>query len=275
MRLEDLADWWKLRRFTANPGEIVRFRKRQRDGDELAVRLDDGPPLWLRGARADFHMFHRIFLRDEYRLAGVVPGAWDCVVDLGANVGVFALRAARIARRVVAFEPNPRNFERLARNAAGRPRITALRRAVAGKPGTLRLYRPEAASRSGTYSGFRSPGSGLSDAYDEVPATTLDDAFARHGVETCALLKVDIEGGEYDALYAASDATLARVERIHGEYHDLGPERPDASGEALGAFLARKGFAVELVPHRRKPNHGMFFAARGPTPPRPRAGCRA
>ena len=65
-----------------------------------------------------------------------------------------------------------------------------------------------------------------------------------------------------DALAGASDATLARVARIHGEYHDVAPEDPRTRIDAFANFLRARGCAVEVVPHPRKPNLGLFFAAR-------------
>jgi len=264
MRREDVTDFFKLRRFTANPWEIVRFRKSQSSGEELQVRFLGEPPLWLEGGRADFHMFHRIFLRDEYRLGGVAASVLPCVIDLGANIGLFAARAAQIARRVLAFEPNPVNFARLARNTEERLQIAIEQRAVAGKPGSLRLYRPRGAGMSGSYSSFSTGNEQLSDEYDDVSAVTLDGIFADHEIETCSLLKIDIEGQEYEVLYATSDATLGRIQRIHGEYHNVNPATDDTRIEALEAFLAGKGFDIEVIPHRRKPNHGMFYAIRSP-----------
>ena len=76
MRLEDVGDAFALRRNAANPWETLRFRKTRRPGQTLAVRLRDGALL---------------LLRDEYRLARL-PARLGCVVDLGANVGLFAAR---------------------------------------------------------------------------------------------------------------------------------------------------------------------------------------
>src|SRR6188474_2838116 len=40
----------------------------------------------------------------------------DVFWDVGANVGAISLVAARLCRRVVAFEPDPRSVEQLRRN---------------------------------------------------------------------------------------------------------------------------------------------------------------
>lgn len=41
-----------------------------------------------------------------------------CFVEVGANIGTTTLQAARLARRVIAFEPEPTNFRRLRANVA-------------------------------------------------------------------------------------------------------------------------------------------------------------
>lgn len=50
---------------------------------------------------------------------------------------------------------------------------------------------------------------------------------------------MDIEGAEYDVLYAASDNTLRHIERIQMEVH-LG----EAKARELHSFLELKGFSV-------------------------------
>jgi hypothetical protein len=73
---------------------------------------------------------------------------------------------------------------------------------------------------------------------------------------------MDVEGGEYDILYAAPAEVLRRIERMAGEYHNVRPDDPRAQMSALAAHLNQHGFDVELAPKRRLPNHGLFFARR-------------
>ena len=75
-------------------------------------------------------------------------------------------------------------------------------------------------------------------------------------------MKIDAEGAEYDMLYAASDKTLSRIARIHGEYHNVLVHDERAHIETLTAYLRRNGFAVETWAEPRIPNHGLFFASR-------------
>lgn len=258
MRLQDVGDSLRLRGLVENPWEVMRARK-QREGDTWA-RFRDGRRLRLRGGHTDFHIFHRIFVQDEYRLARA--DGWDTVVDIGANVGCFAFRVAPRARRVVAVEPEPGNFAALRANLEGLANVDLVREAVADAPGELSLYRDAHGTQGGRFTLYRELDPGFLSDTVTVPVTTLDALFARHGVERCDLLKLDAEGAEYDVLYGASPGTLARVGAIAGEYHDVRPEDPRTRVEAFRAFLADQGFGVEVLPGRRHANTGLFFATR-------------
>lgn len=258
MRLQDLGDSLRLRGLVENPWEVVRARKR-REGDTWA-RFRDGRRLRLRGGHTDFHIFHRIFVVDEYRLAAAAD--WDTVVDIGANVGCFAFRVAPRARRVIAVEPEPGNFAALRANLGDLANVELDRCAVADAPGELTLYRDAAGTQGGRFTLYRDLDPGfLTDAVT-VPVTTLDALFARHGVERCDLLKLDAEGAEYDVLHGASPESLARIRAIAGEYHDVRPDDPRTRIDAFRAFLEAEGFRVEVRPGRRHPNTGLFFATR-------------
>ncbi len=259
MRLADLSDYLRLRRFTSNPWHVCRFRTAQRNGEVLTVLMRDQPPIFLRGGMSDFHMFHRIFLRDEYRLNAIPPGSLRCVIDLGANVGLFSARVAQLARRVYAYEPFPDNRSSLQQNLGSRKNIVVRYEAVAGEPGVLRIYQPRDLSCTGSYSSFTDMAV-TAEQFSDVPAVTLAQVFKQHAIDHCDLVKIDIEGQEYQVIHAAGDDLLSRIQRIHGEYHNVAPEDPRTRIDHFAGFLRSKGFRVDVLPHRRKPNHGMFFA---------------
>jgi len=165
---------------------------------------------------------------------------------------------------VISCEPFPGNQAPLARNVEGRRNVTVVSEAVSGEAGTCRLYRPTQEDRSAIQSAFMDMEEGAyrSDAFDDVPAVTLDQLFDRHDIDVCDLVKIDVEGMEYEIIHAACDETFSRIRRIHGEYHDVNESDPRTRIDAFSGFLRSKGFNVEVVPHRRKPNHGMFYGVR-------------
>ncbi|MGD8524521.1 MAG: FkbM family methyltransferase [Desulfobacterales bacterium] len=210
---------------------------------------------------SDYHMFHRIFLRDEYRLAAVPLSSWECAVDLGANVGIFSFRVAGLAQKVFSYEPFSGNKEQLEKNLKPCKNITVIHKAVAGKPGMIRLFMPENERSTGSYSSFADLGV-TTESYLEVPSVTLNQIFIDHKIDRCDLLKIDIEGQEYEVLHSTDDDVLSRTMRIHGEYHNVEPDNPITRIQDLARFLNSKGYQVEVIPHKRKSNHGLFYATR-------------
>lgn len=262
MRIEDFGDYLRLRRLAENPLQIVRFRKGGTEGQELCVRLRGRPPFYVRGGRSDFHMFHRIFLRDEYHLAPLLAAGFDTVVDLGGNVGTFSARIAPHCKRVVTCEPVPENCDRMDKNLGGYPNVHRRAVAVSDRETVLRIFSPREAKTSGVWSSYREGHEHhLTDAAVEVPALSLDTLFREEGIDSVDLLKIDVEGAEYAILYAA-EHLLGRVRRIHGEFHDVDRADPRTRWPAFGDWLARQGYRVAVQHHRRMENHGMFFAER-------------
>jgi FkbM family methyltransferase len=176
-----------------------------------------------------------------------------------------ALRVARDARRVIVVEPDPLNLELLAHNLAGLAHVQVVAGAVAGESGKRKLHFTGSGrwgSRSTLFHDVQKARINAADAAVEVSVTTLDALFADHAIERCDLLKIDVEGAEYEIFAATSPDTFARIERIVGEYHDVFPDDPRTRVAAFRASLERLGYRVEIAPSRKWDNQGLFFAQR-------------
>ena len=207
-------------------------------------------------------MFHRIFLRDEYRLDPLLGNGLDCVVDLGGNVGLFSARVVPHAKRVITCEPVPENFARLEKNLSEYANVIRLNIAVSDSIKELQIFMPQRDASSGSFSAHREGHEGrLSEDCITVPALSLAELMKNHDVEEIDLLKIDVEGAEYEILHAAVDL-IPRVKRIHGEYHNVNAQDPRTRIENFEAFLRQAGFTVDILPHAKKDNHGLFFATR-------------
>lgn len=125
------------------------------------------------------------------------------VVDVGANVGLFTLFAAKRANlgHIYAFEPEMINFGRLRENItlARLKNVTVEQSALSNYIGTATLNvfsenrvlnslgRPIIRTSEKVYE---------SDETQEVPITTLDCFAETYGLSHIDLLKVDVEGAE-------------------------------------------------------------------------------
>lgn len=263
MRLEDIKDYFVLRTMVENPLEIVRFRKEKNRKKDLLVQFRDGRKLRLKGGSDNRHVFQRIYLRDEYRLNDLAAMSLSCVVDLGANVGFFSSRIAAFSQKVICYEPVTDNFNQLKDNLKDLTNVYPVRKAVAGSSGTIRLYSPQYDGATGRYSILEKSDGNIENAYEEVPCITLDQLFEEHEINRCDLLKIDVEGAEYDILGAANDQTFSRIDRIYGEYHHPLPGDPVRNIESLSALLRKQAFRVEIIPNKKAKDYGLFFAVKG------------
>lgn len=224
------------------------------DGRPESYRMRCGVTLHTRRNKSDLHMIDEnwCFRKYEYFGYDVKPG--DVVVDIGGNIGSFAVHAAAVrkAGRVIVFEPHPVNFGLLERNVdsngLGRV-ITCVNEAVSGTGGSALLF--EDAANPGGHSL-----SGVSTAASrsvEVRCTTLAEVLDRYGLDRVNYLKIDCEGAEYEILEETPDEVLARVDRVSMEYH----EREGRRVEELGERLQGVGFQVRYFDGHR------IYAGRG------------
>jgi FkbM family methyltransferase len=127
------------------------------------------------------------------------PGA---VLDVGANIGLYAALAAAVSdREVVAFEPLPALAETAERVSADNDlgyRVESI--ALGRENGSATLYVSDSSDASNSLAaGFRK-----STEQIEVPVETLDGYVQRTGLVP-AVIKVDTESTEPDVLFGATE----------------------------------------------------------------------
>lgn len=187
-------------------------------------------------------LFHEIWLRAVYTPPGYEIRRGDVVVDVGANIGVFAAYAATSAPdvRVYAYEPFPGNVEWLRDNMReSRLENVVVRPEAVGGASGERVLHVDPTSWI-MHSLVREDGPGGEGV--RVRCVSLEEAFDSNGIECCDLLKLDCEGSEYEILQGASPGTLGRVKRVVGEYHD---EPARGTGEQLCRFLESRSFRID------------------------------
>lgn len=171
------------------------------------------------------------------------------VVDVGANIGAVSVWAAlHGARRVIAVEPEPGNVAQLEANLAANGLdglVDVVVGAVYGKWGKERFAVLDGDSGGTKVAGWWpatdeacpegcAPGVAFHKLFDRVTMTT--------NLHEIALLKIDIEGGEWEILGEPGNARLIgqRVQRMVVEFHNFG------EGFSVGAFGRVVGLLAEV-----------------------------
>jgi FkbM family methyltransferase len=169
--------------------------------------------------------------------AAIGPG-WTCYcVGAGADISFDLELLRRFDARVRCIDPVPEYVASARASALGEPGFSAYRAAIAVHDGPLRMQFTH-------HPGSRSLSSArLYDTHDftEVPGRTLESLMAELGDDRIDLLKLDIEGGEYEVLPTLALPALGVKVFAIQLHHNRGV----ASARALIAELAASGY--ELV----------------------------
>jgi FkbM family methyltransferase len=186
---------------------------------------------------------------DYEPVAWVTPQSGAVFLDVGAYIGPYAILAARAsgaAGRVLALEPDPKNRRQLDKNLALNEisNCTVVPLAAwsrAGRIGWRTADQPDWHRASEEANALT------------TEAITLDDLVARHKLDRVDWIKMDIEGGEVEALRGA----LVILQRFHPtlfiEIHETAAE--------LKSFLIPLGYRVERELFDQPPNrHGWLLA---------------
>lgn len=146
---------------------------------------------------------------NEYELQQLQQRSIKTVVDLGANIGTFSMEMHRMfpSAKIIAYEPHPENCFMFRINA---PFATLIQKAASGARGVAHL------EDTMNHVGLRLVKKGGI----EVETEKLDDILT--DMQTVDLLKIDIEGSEYELLNNTSSHTFNKIRTILMEVHDFG-----------------------------------------------------
>lgn len=224
----------------------------------VTMRLPKGGRMWVPNDNAGHALLPYLIGKYEHKttrtfllyLSQLKPGR--CVIDIGANVGYYAIIAAHYLRQkgvgsVFAFEPNPIAFQYLQQNAKlnDLANLIALPQGVTDGDGRMTLYvNPEGI----TFSSLQPYLPHLTESY-EVSIISLDNFMATHLGIHIGIMKIDIEGGELLALRGAVKLITRDwpVIMIIYEENELACEAFGYKRADLRGLLADMGYRLEVI----------------------------
>ena len=209
------------------PIEVLWCYIRRQNPQSRRVELRDGLTIDLSKDDSDIVTVFLIFCRHDY--GSIAPGS--TVVDIGANIGVFALYAARGGAKIVqAYEPAEESFDVLRRNIEenGLGNIVYPHRAAVVGKASPPVWYPRQSSV------FNAIGASSGNRLDHelVPAIAFAELVSN--LPEPNIVKLDCEGGEYDIILNSEDAAFDRIDELRLEYHTGPRQRLFAHFEKLG-----------------------------------------
>ncbi|HEX6865896.1 MAG TPA: FkbM family methyltransferase [Caulobacteraceae bacterium] len=164
-------------------------------------------------------------------LSFVRPG--DIVLDVGGHIGTFAIPMAMKGARVTAIEANPSTFELLSRNIAlNGVEVRAINAAVARAPTRFRVAQMDEDNTGSAEL--------VEDPAGEIRGLPLDDL----DLASVDLIKIDIEGMEYDALVSAAGLIGRCRPLVYFEYSRRRVRRRGGSPDQIRDFIRAHGYDV-------------------------------
>ena len=137
------------------------------------------------------------------------------IFDVGANLGQYALLANKIFEskcHIYSFEPVQSTYTAFVKNTKSYDNITGTNKGVGEQSGSSEIF-------------YDGPGSVQSSIVDKefseysetIELTTVDDFCVANAIEKITILKLDIEGYEYNALLGAKNS-LNGIDYIQFEF---------------------------------------------------------
>jgi FkbM family methyltransferase len=219
---------------------------------EHQMRFDLDPKRPTEGVIAGFLSGGRLYEPEiaEVFNRAIQPG--DTVLDVGANIGIFSILAARLVGPggcVVGFEPAADNLERFASNLALNDLTNVI---VVDQPASNRIGSSTFYLNSDNDGGHSLWDPGKHPLHPKsrakilpivMPTTTIDAEVARLGLAPPRLIKIDTEGAEHLVLEGAVELLREyEIPYIIAELNEIALYQMGSSQTALRGFMADLGY---------------------------------
>jgi FkbM family methyltransferase len=174
------------------------------------------------------------------------------VIDIGAHIGYYTLLFAKCVGpngRIIAFEPLPANFKLLERNIQLNELtwVKTFAQAVFSRNEELILTVPDDLPHSGDASVYQNRGT----KQFRVPAIALDTFCESAGLRP-DILKMDVEGAEYDVLMGARKTIDRCSPKLLIELHHFDG---NLSAHPVPDLLSRWGYRIQWIERSEMTSH--------------------
>jgi FkbM family methyltransferase len=171
----------------------------------------------------------------------------DYVFDIGANIGSTSLYLAQKIGdkgKVFSFEPDPYNYEQLKKNVNlnSFSNIEIFNIGLGNNSGTYKLFIDTPTNRGGNRILDEKMGSGKEFHY--ILVEKFDDWINNLKINRVDLIKIDVEGYEYNVLLGAENTLRKFKPKLFIELDDNNLKQQGHSASMLVLFLENMGYKI-------------------------------
>ena len=191
--------------------------------------------LRIRRQTTDFLVFEQVFLDKDYEFPYL--GEIKNVIDAGANIGLTSLfyASSHKPEKIISIEPEKNNFETLCFNCANFENITPINAALWHKKETLTIHEHDLGNWAFTTS--IEGGSSHASTDQTIQTFTIPGLMKQFDMDIIDILKIDIEGSEYELFSNNVSGWLPKVKYLIVELHEnLKPGVTDTFHKAIEPY---------------------------------------
>jgi len=208
---------------------------------------------------SDLSVIDEIFVDKMYRsVESTILNTKYPILDIGAHIGLFSIYTNILNPQVqiIALEPEPNNFALMIENFKLNHVKNVVTKCLAVIPNECEKSLSSTTLYLNQNSHNHSTIEQLNHSTITVPATTLENLIAKNKLKKIGLLKMDIEGAEFDIIKTLKPENIKTILNLVVEYHeDEINKRVD-----LENIFRSHGFSVEHFPNYYDKRFGLLVA---------------
>jgi FkbM family methyltransferase len=186
----------------------------------LIDREDYEYPIYLRNYTTDIPAYKEII--DGHKYCLVVKYEPEYIIDAGANVGMSAIYFANKYKnaKIIAIEPESRNYELLKQNTENYTNITTIKAALWNTSGEVSLFDTGLGN-----DGFMVETNkallktSVKNIKETIKTVTIDEIINEFHIDSIDILKIDIEGSEKE-IFESCKSWVQKTKCIIVELHE-------------------------------------------------------
>jgi len=179
----------------------------------------------------------------------------DVVIDIGANAGLFTkLCLDSGVKKVYSIEPNKRSLENLNYIFKNDHRVTVIDKAVHTECKKIIIYSNPINSTISSVNKNHIVNEGFETEENEVDTITISELIKFYNLNKISLLKMDIEGAEYEIFNKLESDVFEKIDSFLIEFHD----NYENKIELIIQKLKNNGFDIDQIRLHGKNNENII-----------------
>ncbi len=183
----------------------------------------------------------------------------DTIIDVGANMGEFSIIAAKKVGqkgRVISIEPLKQAVSWLEKNLTLNcfSNYEILEKAIGKNKGIMTLYQKSESSQHGILDPDISEKKLVNAG--EIIVDTIDDIISSRNITKVEMLKIDVEGFEYEVLCGCKNSFKEnKIKKIICEIHSKFLKKKGLDKNSIYAILKENGFSISALDSNEERPH--------------------